>query len=244
MSPSLANQIRILSPSAHQQIALEALTNASVEFLGQMRTSKSSLRVWRLKCLYTAYFFEANKPFDVKQFCSETEHSLEFIRRSLTRSLTAGRVYQIQNLWFPREGLIETFRSIFNRAGIPFREIGGPFVIKILNQNLTYSKLMSDVLLAINPRHTLTQYCVELALWETHYQRAPYRATLGQLANRLNLNKSTLSTALWQLAELKQVSSTQHPEDDRQRLWVMNTSQDSVKHRQRLLDSYLHSACS
>jgi len=222
-----------------QKGPLTGLTDAGVQFLKNMHTSKSSLKIWNLKCCYTAKFFEANQPFVVEDYYANIPFENEIVNRSLNKSLCADRLILRNGQWLPSPSIIDTFRISFRRAKIPFKEVDNPFGIRTCKLNISLAQSLSTSLLAINPNHTLTQYCVELALWEAHFFNDQRALTLKHLSERLNISKSTLSTALWQLADLQQVVEEDHPDDARTRFWRINASHPAILHRGALLLAYL-----
>jgi len=90
------------------------------------------------------------------------------------------------------------------------------------------------------PGATLTQVCILLALWEAKILDRQSQLTARDLASRLGLCKSTLSTAIEGLvASQQQLHVRVDPNDDRMKRLSLVLNNESVQRQQDLIRTFL-----
>jgi DNA-binding MarR family transcriptional regulator len=89
------------------------------------------------------------------------------------------------------------------------------------------------------PGATLTQVCILLALWEAKIVFRRSELTASDLASRLGLCKSTLSTAIMGLVGSEQLVARADPNDDRIVLLSLRLDKAWGQGQQDLIHSFL-----
>ena len=220
---------------------LKALVDSVCWFMANMQTSKTSIRAYRLKTFLNAAFFDAQNPvrFDIEFIAGEIGDAPEFVTRRLIALFDAGRICHEEGWLFPETSLIEAHRNCFADNNVPFRITENRFKIQapypLIGLSGKYAQLLRDC----GERATLSQFCVELALWEANCMRGQTGMTALEIGHRINLQKSTLSTCIKAMCEHGQLEVKAHPWDERKTLLMLNPSHPIYREKYRLLKAGL-----
>ncbi len=221
--------------------ALSMVTTMSSLALAQMQTSKTSLRTYRLKCHLNGQFFDLN------QACTADEVALSrvvnepvaFVRRYLRRAVLKNRMEIIgQEIW-PKMGLVRDHRAWFCKAGQLIQERDSVFGFQTAYPSIGFAGDFAALVLKHAPGATLTQVCILLALWEAKIVFRQSQLTARDLASRLGLCKSTLSTAIMGLVGSEQLVARADPNDDRIVLLSLRLDKAWGQGQQDLIHSFL-----
>jgi DNA-binding MarR family transcriptional regulator len=222
--------------------SLSMVTTMSSLTLAQMQTSKTSLRTYRLKCHLMGQFFDLN------QACTADEVALSrvvnepvaFVRRYLRRAVLKDRMEIIgQEIW-PKMGLVRDHRAWFCKAGQLIQERDSVFGFQTAYPSIGFVGDFAALVLKHAPGATLTQVCILLALWEAKILDRQSQLTARDLASRLGLCKSTLSTAIEGLvASQQQLHVRVDPNDDRMKRLSLVLNNESVQRQQDLIRTFL-----
>lgn len=220
---------------------LSMVTTVSSSALAQMQTSKTSLRTYRLKCHLMGQFF------DLSQACSSDEAELSlvvnepiaFVRRYLRQAVLKNRIEIIgQKIW-PKIGLVRDHRAWFCKAGQLIQERDSVFGFQTAYPSIGFAGDFSALVLRHAPGATLTQVCILFALWEAKIVFRRSELTASELASRLGLCKSTLSTAIEGLVASQQLHARGDPNDDRMKRISLVLNNESVQRQQDLIRTFL-----
>ena len=221
--------------------ALSMVTTMSSLALAQMQTSKTSLRTYRLKCHLMSRFFDLNKACtaDEAKLGREVNEPVAFVRRYLRQAVLKDRIEIIgQEIW-PKTGLVRDHREWFCKAGQFIQERESAFGFQTAYPSIGFAGDFSGFVLKHAPAATLTHVCILLALWEAKIVFRRSELTARDLASRLGLCKSTLSTAIMGLVTSEQLLARADPNDDRIVLLSLRLDKAWVQEQQDLIRSYL-----
>ena len=209
--------------------------------LARMRTSKTSLRTYCLKCHLMSRFFDLNKACtaDEAKLGREVNEPVAFVRRYLRQAVLKDRIEIIgQEIW-PKTGLVRDHREWFCKAGQFIQERESAFGFQTAYPSIGFAGDFSGFVLKHAPAATLTHVCILLALWEAKIVFRRSELTASGLAARLGLRKSTLSTAIMGLVESEQLMARADPNDDRVVLLSLALDRASIQGQQDLICSFL-----
>ena len=220
---------------------LKALVDSVCWFTTNMQTSKTSIRAYRLKSFLNAAFFDVQNavPFDIEFIAGEIEESPEFVTRRLMTLFDAGRICHEDGWLFPEISLIETHRNCFVDNNVPFRLTENRFKIQAPYPLIGLSGKYAQRLRDCGERVTLSQLCVELALWEANCLRGQTGMTASEIGHRINLQKSTLSTCIKAMCEHGQLEVKPHSWDERKTLLTLNPSHPAYREKYQILKAGL-----
>lgn len=222
-------------------IHLKALVDSVCWFMTNMQTSKTSIRAYRLKTFLNAAFFDAQNavPFDIEFIAGEIKEAPEFVNRRLMTLFDAGRVCHEEGWLFPEAALIEAHRNCFVDNNVPFRTTENRFKLQspypLIGLSGKYAQLLRDC----GERATLSQFCVELALWEANCLKGQTGMTASEIGHRINLQKSTLSTCLKAMCEHGQLEVNPHSWDERKTVLKLNPSHPTYREKYQTLKAGL-----
>lgn len=225
----------------HSRHPLSMVTTTSSLALAQMQTSKTSLRTFRFKCHLNGWFFDLN------QACTADEVALSrainepvaFVRRYLRRAVLKDRIGIVGQEILPKMGLVRDHRSWLCEAGQLIQERDSVFGFQTAYPSIGFAGDFSALVLKHALGATLTQVCILLALWEAKIVFRGSELTASDLAVRLGLCKSTLSTAIMGLVTSEQLLARADPNDDRIVLLSLRLDKAWVQEQQDLIRSYL-----
>lgn len=241
--------LRRIPPTSCSQQAryplISLITDSCIEVLQNMRTSKSSLRIYRLKCFLNAHFFELNLGVarGSAALGARLSESNTFIDRYLQRAYRAERIKWVDDVLLPGQALIADHRDWFDRANVPINSTRQTFGFELSFPVISFAGAMADSLLMNSSKFTLTQLCILLALWEARLCAGRLTLTTSGLSHRLSVTKSTLSTSIEGLLELGVVRQQDHPEDGRISLFSINPENPAIQLQRRLIDQVHRSDC-
>ncbi len=222
-------------------VNLKALVDSVCWFMSNMQTSKTSIRAYRLKAFLNAAFFDDQNPvpFDREFIASEIGEAPEFVGRRLDRLFDAKRVCAEKGWLFPGGSLIESHRRCFIDNKVEFLETENRFQIRtpypLIRLSGNYAQLLRDSSL----HATLSQLCVELALWEMNCLRGQVGMTATQIGRRISLQKSTLSTCMLSMLNGEQLEINAHPWDARKTVLRLNSSHPTYLEKYQILKAGL-----
>ena len=221
------------------------ITDSCIEVLHHMRTSKTSLRVYRLKCFLNAHFFELNREVVTGSeiLSARLSENNAFIDRYLQRAYRAERVRRVDDALLPGRALIDDHRDWFDRANVPLKGAHQTFGFELPFPLISFTGAMADTLLASSPKLTLTQLSILLALWEARLCKGSLTLTTSDLSQRLSITKSTLSTSIEGLLVLGVLQQQSHPEDGRIILLSINPESVAIQLQRRLIDQVHREDC-
>lgn len=222
-------------------VNLKTLIDSVCWFMVNMQTSKTSIRAYRLKTFLNAAFFDDQSPvpFDSQFIAREIGEAPEFVTRRLDRLFDAKRVDVEQGWLFPGESLIESHRRCFIDNEVDYLATENRFQIRtpypLIRLSGNYAQLLRD-----RSQHaTLSQVCVELALWETNCLRGRVGMTATEIGRRINLKKSTLSTCIQSMFKGEQLEINAHPWDERKTVLRLNSSHPAYREKYQILKAGL-----
>ena len=225
----------------HSRHPLSMVTTTSSLALAQMQTSKTSLRTFRFKCHLNGWFFDLNQACTADEVVLSrvVNEPVAFVRRYLRRAVLKDRIEIIgQGIW-PKIALVRDHRAWFCEAGQSIQERDSVFGFQTAYPSIGFASDFSALVLKHAPWATVTHVCILLALWEAKIVFRRSELTASDLASRLGLRKSTLSTAIMALVESEQLMTRAHPNDDRVVLLSLALDQACVEGQQDLIGSYL-----
>ena len=242
--PLPRNRLKRCSQQVQYRL-ITLITDSCIEVLQHMRTSKTSLRIYRLKCFLNAHFFELNREVVTGSgiLSARLSESNGFIDRYLQRAYRAERMKWVDDVLLPGQALIADHRDWFDRANVPINNTRQTFGFELSFPVISFAGAMADSLLMNSSKLTLTQLCILLALWEARLCTGSLTSTTSGLSHRLSVTKSTLSTSIEGLLELGVLRQQDHPEDGRISLFSINLENAAIKMQRRLIDQVHRSDC-
>ena len=219
---------------------LTLLTNLTLQLYKRQTTSRTSLRAFFIKTLVLQNFFEKNIPCCQQWIMEHFDEDADFIKRNIKRSIKADRYLLSGEKIYPTKTLIKHIKGIYSDSGVPFIETKNGYGVKItpfkvLQFLVDYCRLS----LANKDQETLLQQAIQLTLWEHFLYKRKAFLTTGDIAQRLKISKSTLSTALSPMLEHGLLKTKQDCSDDRITYWILNQQDPSLRKKYHVIRDYL-----
>ena len=229
-----------LSPVTKQIKQLELLTNLTLQLYNRQTTSRTSLRTFFIKTLVHQKFFEENSPCCQQWVMDHFDEDADFIQRNIKRSIKANRYLFSDEKLYPSKALIEHIQGIYEDSGVSFIETNNRYGInitpfKVLQFLIDYCRIS----LAKKDQETLLQQAIQLTLWENLFYKKKKSLSTGHIAQRLNISKSTLSTALSRLLGQGILKTKQDCSDARITFWILNPENQSLREKYHVIQDYL-----
>ena len=218
------------TPMKMKQLAL--ITNLASQLYFRQTTSRTSLRSFFIKEIITENFFQHNIPCHSQWVIDKAGEDPNFVKRNINRSIKANRYRLIDDQLYPTQPLIKHLKSIYRDSQIPFTEPSNGYGIKITPfRILEFVTAYCAISMIERNQATLLQQAIELALWEAFFLFKKKTLITGQIAQRLQVSKSTLSTALGPLIEQQLLTTRSDSCDNRITHWQLNPKNSSIKEK-------------
>ena len=231
----------ILSKSArrHGDTDLGIQVNFHVTGRSVSETSASSLRMFNLKLIYLHSFYGKHKPFDAHDLQLKAGEDRHFIDRFLRKNAAMNRFTCSGRGWVPTDFAKRRAHAIYAIAGVAPRQADSFFEFILDKKVSTFQIAYTKLSLAYDLRATVLGQSIELALWEAALHQSVGLSS-AQLSQRLEVSKSTLSTALQRLIDFKIVYEIEHDEDGRSKILHLNTTHEFYTKKLELIERSLN----
>ena len=218
------------APMTMKQLAL--ITNLASKLYFRQTTSRTSLRSFFIKEIILENFFQHNIPCHNQWVIDQAGEDPNFVNRNINRSIKANRYRLIDDQLYPTQPLIKDLKSIYRDSQIPFTEPNNRYGIKITPfRILEFLTAYCAISMVGKNQATLLQQAIELALWEAYFLFKKKNLITSQIAQRLQVSKSTLSTALATLIEQQLLAARSDSCDNRIIHWHLNPKDSSIREK-------------
>jgi DNA-binding transcriptional ArsR family regulator len=204
-------------------------------------TSKSSMRWYRLKCIYLQIFYSKSRPFEANQLLREANEDGLFIRRFLRKSTEAGRFMETSEGWVPTVSATRRAEAMFETSGLDAEDSNTYFNFSLPSHYHVFSISYSTLVLRVDPRATVLGMAIEWALWEAELA-GNCGLTANKLSSRLDVTKSSLSAAILKLYQAHVVREIPDPIDGRAKIVSLWSGHPLYPLKRRLVEEMLQSA--
>lgn len=201
-------------------------------------TSKSSMRWYRLKCIYMHFFYAQARPFGSDELMRTAGEDKLFIKRFLRKSSEAGRFVETSDGWVPTPSAIRRAEGLFGTSGFNLTDSSTYFNVSVPWHYQDFSIKYSTLILQLDPRATVLGMAVEWALWEAELDGG-YGLTANRLSTRLEVNKSSLSAAILKLYQLNVISEMIDPMDGRAKILSLSSAHPLYLLKKQLIQDTL-----
>ena len=187
------------------------------------KTSRTSQKAFIIKSLYVERWINYRRGYPLRELLERFPGDEAYVLRQIKRSEKANRVAVINGVIEPTRDTLEDLQAVATEADLGCEVVQDAYLFNYRSSIAWLLSRLVEQSLEGNDHSTFLSFMVELTIWEANLAHfSPVQVTSSDIAERLEISKSTLSCLLSTM-ETSAITTLTDPNDQRKVTWHLSS---------------------